>query len=527
MPAKPAPQILAPPEKIAQLAALRERLREQEAEQLRHVDVFGLLDYEPTPKQRLFHEATEHSVLFGGSTGGGKSRALTAEAIRACVRYPGLRVGAFRRSYPELRESLLAELAKLQYAAPLGARWNGTEHELRFANGSVIMFRYAETLADATRRQGGEYQLVCFDELTLFPPDVVTFLESRVRSGRADIPVLGVRASANPGGPGHGAVKDRYIKPTRYGADVVLDERGRTVRFVPSRLSDNPHMNAEHASDLLALSGQMREAFLEGNWDVFAGQMYPELKRDRHVVEPFALPAGWTRFCGVDWGYFPGYWAVVWASLDEDGRVWVYREAYEQRVGEAEQAKRILAAEAPREHVAVRYGDDAMFATRGDAKPISEVYSENGVHLTPASKGSRVTGWQRVRSYLAEIPACPHHRAQGWEMCPRLHIFSGCENLFRHLADLTHATKGDPEDAGPNPHDHLPDALRYLLINLGTGPVFVLPDAPASSLGDGVEHLEPMGAFARRPDDGPERDPFGEDDDDGPPRGMTQRAPWA
>ena len=83
------------------------------------------------------------------------------------------------------------------------------------------MFRYAETLADATRRQGGEYQLVCFDELTLFPPDVMTFLESRVRSGRADIPVIGIRASANPGGPGHGAVKDRYIEPTHYGTEVA------------------------------------------------------------------------------------------------------------------------------------------------------------------------------------------------------------------------------------------------------------------------------------------------------------------
>jgi len=233
-------------------------------------------------------------------------------------------------------------------------------------------------------------------------------------------------------------------------------------------------MNPEHASDLQALSGQMREAFLEGNWDIFAGQMYPELKRDRHVVDPFALPDTWTRYCGIDWGYYPSYWAVCWAASDEDGRVWVYREAYEQMVGEADQARRILAAEAPGEHIAVRYSDDAMFATRGDAKPISDVYAEHGVHLTPASKGARVTGWNRIRSYLAEMPACPHHRANGWQTCPRLHIASSCENLFRHLADLSHATKGDPEDAGPNPHDHLPDALRYLLINLGSGPEFTI-----------------------------------------------------
>lgn len=492
----------APPEKLAELARLRAIRRRQEADRLRTVDVFGLLGYTPTPKQQVFHDATEHAVLFGGSTGGGKSRALTAEAIRACVRYPGLRVGAFRRSYPELRESLLAELAKLEYAGPIGARWNGSEHELRFPNGSLIMFRYAETLSDATRRQGGEYQLLVLDELTLFQPDIVTFLESRVRSGRADIPVLGIRASANPGGPGHGAVKDRYIEPTLYGAQVVTDDRGRTVRFVPSRLDDNPHMNPEHAADLMALTGQMRAAFLEGNWDVFAGQMYPELKHDRHVLDPFPLPAEWPRYNGVDWGYYPGYWAVVWAAADEDGRVWVYREAYEQLVGEADQAKRILAAETPGEHVAARYADDAMFAARGDAKPISDVYAENGVPLTPAGKGTRVPGWQRVRSYLAELPACPHHRALGWATCPRLHIFAGCENLFRHLADLTHATKGDPEDAGANPHDHLPDALRYMLINLGGGPEFTVFTAgqKASPVAEEAgAPLQPLGAYAYRP----------------------------
>ena len=112
--------IQAPPEKLRRLAELRERHRKLEAERLANLDIFSLIGYTPTPKQQIFHDATEHSVLFGGSTGGGKSRALCAEAIRACVRYPGLRVGAFRRSYPELRESLLAELAKLEYAAPLG-----------------------------------------------------------------------------------------------------------------------------------------------------------------------------------------------------------------------------------------------------------------------------------------------------------------------------------------------------------------------------------------------------------------------
>ncbi|RLU81119.1 hypothetical protein CTZ27_33300 [Streptomyces griseocarneus] len=469
-------------ERLQQLKNLRGELSHRQAEQLRNIDVFGLLGYVPTPKQREFHESSEFDVLYGGAAGGGKTRALLMDDLRDCVRHPGIRIGAFRRTYGELKESLLAELAQAGYAAALGASWNGTEYELRFPNGSLLMFRYAESVKDASRRQGGQYQKLTFDERTLTNPDVCAFLESRLRSGRADVPVIGIRSGTNPGGPGHGAAKSRYIQPTEYGGKVVVDERGRTVRFIPSRLADNPHVNPEYSADLKALPEKLRAAFLDGDWDVFAGQMFPEVKRDRHVVEPITLPGSWRRYNGIDWG-FSKPWAVLWAAVDEDGRVWVYREIYRPGVGEAEQARQIRAAESDGERVAARYADDAMWAVRGDARPISDIYAAEGVHLSPAGKGpgSRVTGWQRVRSYLAEAPACPHHRARGWETCPRLHIFSTVTDLYRELTTLPHATKGDPEDADTNADDHAADALRYLLTNLGGGPAFHFPEPEPSA----------------------------------------------
>jgi hypothetical protein len=490
-------------------------------------EIFAALDYVPTPRQAEFHAATEFDVLFGGALGGGKTVALLAHAIRACVQYPGIRVGAFRRTFGELRESLLAELAQRGYAAGLGAIWNGSEYELRFPSGSVIMFRYAESIKDATRRQGGQYQMLVFDERTLTPPDVVAFLESRLRSGRAEVPVLGIRSSANPGGPGHGAVKGRYIKPTAYGERVYSDERGRTVRFIPSRLADNPHVNPEYAADLKGLPEKLRTAFLDGNWDIFAGAMFGELSRDRHIIQPIALPDSWQRVNGIDWGYAKP-WAVLWAAVDPDSRVWIYREIYRTQVGEADQAKAILAAETPGEDVAARYADDSMWAVLGDAKPIAETYADNGVYLTKAGKGSgsRIAGWQRVHSFLADAPACPHHRAQGWETCPNLHIFSTCENLFRELADLPHATTGDPEDADTTADDHAADSLRYLLINIGGGPDFpVIGGLPAEGIG--AEVLELKGTWALRTDYGqhaPWEQPLARERD--PRSGTVQRSPF-
>ena len=93
------------------------------------------------------------------------------------------------------------------------------------------------------------------------------------------------------------------------------------------KLSDNPHVNPEYAADLQALPEKLRTAFLDGNWDVFAGQYFPELSRDRHVVEPFALPprgSGTTASTGVS----RNRGATLWAAVDEDGRAWFYREIY-------------------------------------------------------------------------------------------------------------------------------------------------------------------------------------------------------
>ena len=219
----------------------------------------------------MFPAATEHSVLFGGASGGGKTLSALAWALRACAEHPGIRIGAFRRSYPELRESLVAELANLSFAEALGAAWNGTEHELTLPNRSVVAFRYAESVKDSTRRQGSQFQGLVLDEMTLFDPAVTAFLESRLRSGRASIPVLGTRATSNPGGPGHSDVKKRFVDSTNYGTRVATDERGRTVRFIPGKAADNPYLNPEYTTDLLRLPEAQREAFLNGNWDMFAG----------------------------------------------------------------------------------------------------------------------------------------------------------------------------------------------------------------------------------------------------------------
>lgn len=568
--------VQASPEKVAEVRALRRRKAELEKRRVANLDAFQVLGYEPTclprhairkevaerigasgpyapevaaavagllpepcgqcPQER-FHAATEDDILYGGAAGGGKTVAIVMEAVKAASKYPGIRVLMLRRSYDELAESLYPEFRRIGWAAALGGRWNKTEKEITFANGSLIRLRYLENLDDASRRQGGAYQLLCVDERTLLPPGVVDVVAlERLRSAHG-IPVLGVRSTSNPGGPSHGEVRDKYVDPTDHGAKVLTDEQGLTVRFIPAKATDNPYLDAAYHRRLASIKDPARRAAMQdGDWGQFSGQIFSEFRWDRHTLDPIPLPLQWTRYTGTDWG-FRAPFANLWCAVDEDGRAYFYREIYQAEVGEGDQADMILAAEAEGERIAVRYADDAMWAARGDerhAKPIADIYAEHGVHLTKAGKfpGSRTQGYQRWHSYLAEAPACPQHRAQGWVTCPLVHIFRTCKKLLFELQNLPYATKGNPEDSDPKAPDHAMDGSRYILLNIDGGPKFPVLDDEEPGLLDGIPVMQQVGQFGfappspddpwRQAEDGSERED-GDGDDDTEGRGKTRQ----
>ena len=152
------------------------------------------------------------------------------------------------------------------------------------------------------------------------PGEVIEALEERQRTSDPAIPVLGLRLASNPGDVGHMWLKNRFIDPTSYGKHPAVDEQGRSVEFVPSKASDNPHLDKNYHKQLDAISDpERRRALRDGDWDILAGAAFGEWNRDRHVVEPFDIPKEWARRAGIDYGF--RVWAVVWLAIDNDQRV--------------------------------------------------------------------------------------------------------------------------------------------------------------------------------------------------------------
>jgi hypothetical protein len=494
------------------------------------VDAFAVLGFTPNPgPQTRFLDLPDANldVLYGGAAGGSKSTSLLMYALRACSRFPGLQAFWFRRSFPELQQSVLRMLARYGFGKALHARWNASRHELIFTNGSVLTFGHAKNMVEASALLSAEINLLLIDERTTIPPDVVGMLYSRVRSGVAGVPCLGIRSATNPGGIGHSRVKAEFVVATNYGEhEIDEDASGRRRIFIQAKVSDTPQLGAEYRRGLQGLGDEkLIAAYLDGDWEVFAGQVFAEWRYEKHTVKPWTLPVEWRRARGIDYG-FAAPFAVVWAAVDNDGRLWFYRDLSRTQVIDENQAKMITAAEAG-EHITWTPADPSMWAKKGEnAKSPADVYAENGVHITPAHN-DRIIGWRRIHSYLANGPACEIHRAEGLTECPMVHVFTTCAEIIKTLPALPHATKGNPEDADTASDDHIPDAFRYLVMDIGGGPQFVplddIPEKPSEDL----PAMQAFGQFAipAAVDDYSSGGGwFGPDEEDGPrPGGVVIR----
>ncbi len=414
----------------------------------------------PFGPQREFLRARERFIAYGGSRGGGKSYAVRMKATLSALHYPTIRILILRRSYPELYENHIKALRAL--LVPY-ATYRDTDKSISFPNGSLIKFGFCDADSDAERYQGQEYDLIFMDEATHFTEYQFRCLSACLRGANSHPKRFYL--TCNPGGVGHGWVKRLFLD-----RDFSPEERPEDFRFIRATVYDNKPLLASDPSyldRLRALPPDMRRAWLDGDWDLHAGQFFPEFRRAVHVVEPHPIPPHHRIFRAFDYGL--DMLACLWFALDERGSVTVIRELYEPNLIASRAAERILSL-SPEPVVATYAPPDLWNRQKDTGRSMWEIFEESGLRLFRADP-NRVQGWMQVKEYLALRP-----RGDGSD-CPRLTIFSTCRNLIRTLPALQHDSR-DPCDCATEPHEitHLPDALRYFLRSRASPPP---PEKPA------------------------------------------------
>ncbi|MDD2954942.1 MAG: phage terminase large subunit [Oscillospiraceae bacterium] len=384
-------------------------------------------------------------MAYGGARGGGKSWAVRKKASLLAVRYPGIRMLLLRRSMPELRENHILPLMTELHGI---ATYRETDKAFGFANGSRLRFGYCDSERDVLQYQGQEFDVIFMDEATQFSYFQFSTLKACLR-GANHFPKR-MYLTCNPGGVGHEWVKRLFVR-----REYLPGENPADYTFIPARVYDNRALldcDPGYVSMLENLPGDLKRAWLEGDWEIFAGQYFTEFREDVHVAEPFAIPAHWRRYVALDYGLdmLAGYWI----ALDERGRAWVYREAYESGLIVSQAARKIREMSGGERIDAYLAPPDLWNRRQDTGKSAAELFGEQGVFLQKA-ENDRVQGWYGLKEWLR-----PYRGEEG--MTARLKIFSGCRNLIRCLPALQHDPH-NPNDCAGEPHEltHGPDALRY------------------------------------------------------------------
>ena len=431
--------------------------------------------FKPNPgPQTKFLASTEPQVLYGGAAGGGKSFAMLADPVRYFEhkKFSGL---LLRRTTEELRE-LIRESKTLYPQVFTKAKWSERDKTWTFPSGAQLWMSYLDRDDDVLRYQGQAFTWIGFDELTQWPtPYAWDYMSSRLRTTSKDLS-LSMRASTNPGGPGHWWVKKMFVDPSPPGkafwatnletGEPILDPDPQSStygqplfkrKFIPASLKDNPYLTRDdnYRRQLLAMPEHQRKQLLYGDWDVAEGAAFTEWNREIHTCEPFDIPDSWVRFRACDYGY-SSFSAVLWFAIEpKTETIYVYRELYVSKVLAVDLARQVLRLE--RDDGGIRYGvlDSSLWDKRGDTGPsLAEQMIGVGCRWRPSdrSKGSRVAGKNEI-----------HRRLQIDEFTekPRLIFFNTCVNAISQLP-LIPLDKKNPEDVDTTyAHDHIYDALRY------------------------------------------------------------------
>lgn len=435
--------------------------------------------FKPNPgPQTEFFASDELEVLYGGAAGGGKSYALIADPMRY-FGHPEFNGLIVRRTNDELRELIWKSQLLYPKAYPKST-WSEKKSSWTFPAGGHLWMTYLEREEDVMRYHGQAFSYIGFDELTQHPtPFAWNFMRSRLRTTAKDLPLY-MRATTNPGGPGHGWVKRMFIDPAPSGeafpaTDIDTGEvlvypehspkAGQPLfyrKFIQAKLSDNPYLyeDGKYEANLLSQSENQRRQLLEGDWSVADGAAFSEFRYSIHVCKPFELPDNWMRFRSCDFGYSQRQASAVhWYAVDPTyGTLYVYRELYVNGHTGTMLGEKILRIEqAAGDKIAYGVLDSSVWAVRGQTGPsIAEEIIRTGCRMRPSdrSAGARIASKNQLHELLRLDPVSGK---------PGIIFFENCRQIIADLPVIPSAppTQGDDDIDRRYANDHAYDSIRY------------------------------------------------------------------
>lgn len=308
--------------------------------------------------QHQFHASPARYPLQEGTRGGGKTIALLWEGIRKALTVPGSNNLLLRRILKSAEMGGIEDHFLKYVPKGIYRQYNGQKHTVHFHNSSNLFFGHIKSDTDLKQYQGPEYLYVGWDELTQFTYPQWAFIKGSNRCPvpldiYGDKPRATMAGGTNPNGIGSGWVKALWITRKLPAGIEDLTYNPNDYEVIHSSFTDNPIYanDADYISGLSSLPPALRAAWLEGSWDILAGQFFPNWDLERHVKPREAVEfQDWQpRWIGIDWG-FNHATCVLWFTVakitnnlgEKRDAIVCYRELVRRGINEAKLAEEIV-----------------------------------------------------------------------------------------------------------------------------------------------------------------------------------------
>lgn len=386
-------------------------------------------------------------ILYGGARGGGKSRFLRWAAVAwlymiyKTLGLTHVRVGLFCETYTDLRDRQATKM-RLEFPEWMGELKDTKEDGLCYflceALGSGIIA--LRNLDDPAKYQSAEFAAIFVDELTKIMKSTFDILRGSLRwPGIKNTLFL---AATNPGSVGHAWVKQLWIDKD---FPPEMQKIKHKFKFIQSLPKDNPYLDDGYWEDLNSQPEDIRKAWVDGDWNIFSGQAFPNWRDHKHIITPFEIPEDWIRWRGLDWGYADPFCCLWFAKSPHNGRTIIYREAYYREKTDEDQAKIIKDMTLPNERIVYTLADPSMWQRKNLGNIVTTTANEFarlGVYLSKADN-NRLQGKRKFDRLLADMP----------DGKPGLMFFDTCVNCKRTIPSLARSER-NPEDVDPRGEDH-------------------------------------------------------------------------
>ena len=266
-------------------------------------------------------ESKAHEIILAGAYQTGKTYGALSKLHALLCKYPKCNALMVRKTRKSILTSAVVTYEKKVLPFPPGdhrcaiQKYGGELSEFyTYPNGSRLA---VGGLDDADKYLSAEYDFIYVNQAEEITLDSWEKLVGRATGRAGNSPYPQVIGDCNPGPPKHWIKsRDRLtVYETRHEDNPTLHDG-----------NDWTELGRQTLEILNGLTGLRYKRGRLGLWVGAEGVVY-EFDTSVNLIPRFDIPASWQRIRVIDFGLVNPF-VCLWFAIDEDGRMYLYRELY-------------------------------------------------------------------------------------------------------------------------------------------------------------------------------------------------------